>query len=73
MIEEHLLPRTWRHIITLTTVLFCWCLIGLLVWRGASDNSLHSSALAWSFSVQLVVLVGLGFQAAVPLLAAKKG
>ncbi len=40
-----------------------------LLWRGKSDNSLHTSALAWSYATGVGILAGLGFGELAPLLA----
>lgn len=40
-----------RRNIVVATLLFTWSLITLIVFFGSSDNSLHTSALAWSFAL----------------------
>ena len=66
MMEEDkpLLNRTGRALIGLGLMLFCIVtIIWLLNW-GNADNSLHVSALSWSYTVLVVSAVALGLDLA---------
>lgn len=47
---------------------FCLGLIAFIVLEGSPTNSLHTSALAWSFATVGVVMASFGFPAAVQLI-----
>ena len=59
---ENLLPkRSTRRNIVYATLVFCFLLIGYLVYAGSPDNSLHESGLAWAFSTSIFVIGGYVF------------
>jgi hypothetical protein len=58
-----------KMMIAMVTLTFNGAVIGYLLWKGKPDNSLHSSALSWSYISGLTILAGLGFGAVAPLLA----
>lgn len=59
--KEYVASNTTRRRIVVTSLLFTWALIGLIVWQGDPNNSLHSSALAWSFVANMAVLFAYSF------------
>lgn len=59
--KEYVASTTTRRRIVVTSLLFTWALIGLIVWQGDPTNSLHSSALAWSFVANMAVLFAYSF------------
>lgn len=59
--KEYVASTTTRRRIVVSSLLFTWTLIGLLVWQGDPANSLHSSALAWSFVANMAVLFAYSF------------
>lgn len=52
-------------------LVFAISTITYLVFHGSPTNSLHDSALSWSFTLIGVVLVGLGVAEAIPTFARK--
>jgi ABC-type antimicrobial peptide transport system permease subunit len=59
-----LLPtRRTRRNIVIATLLFCWTVIGWVVMNGSPDNSLHQSALAWSYATFIGVIFAYVFGA----------
>lgn len=60
--------KTIRATLGVVTLLLAAALIAYLVSKGTPGNSLHDSALAWSFTLIALVLVGFGFGAALPAL-----
>lgn len=44
----------------------CCATVGWLLVYGKADNSLHSSALSWSFTLIGVIVIGFGIGAALP-------
>lgn len=64
--------KSWQAGIIIGTVVLCWILIGAIVWKGDPHNSLHSSALAWAFTVNVGAMAGLGFGTAVQYLPSAK-
>lgn len=56
--------RTLRGTVAVCMLMLCWLLIGWIVLAGDPENSLHASALAWAFAMQLGIMAGLGFGAA---------
>lgn len=52
---------TTRRRIVIITLLFTQFLIVFLVFKGEPSNSLHTSALAWSFMANLAVLFAYSF------------
>ena len=59
--SEYVASTTTRRRIAVSSLLFTWALIGLIVWKGDPANSLHSSALAWGFVANMVVLFAYSF------------
>ncbi len=59
--KEYVASTTTRRRIVVTSLLFTWALIGLIVWQGDPNNSLHSSALAWGFVANMAVLFAYSF------------
>ncbi len=53
--------RSTRRNIVYATLIFCFLLIGYLVYAGSPDNSLHESGLAWAFSTSIFVIGGYVF------------
>jgi hypothetical protein len=52
---------------------FCMCIIAMVLWRGTSGNSLHESALSWSFALIAAILFGFGVGSVLePLVSAFK-
>jgi hypothetical protein len=49
--------------LALAALTFNGSIIIYLLWRGQSDNSLHKSAMAWSYATGFGVLAGLGILA----------
>lgn len=60
--------KTLRALIGLTTLGATTALIIWLMLYGKSENSLHTSALSWAFTLHALILVGFGFGAALPAL-----
>lgn len=54
--------RTRRAIVT-TTIVFTWACIGSIMAWGDPANSLHQSALSWSYSTMLAVIFAYVFGA----------
>ncbi len=59
---------TWKVVIAIAVLAFNGAIIALLIWKGDTNNSLHTSALAWSYMSGLGVLAGIGFGAIAGLL-----
>jgi hypothetical protein len=55
------LKRRWRIIFGGTIVIFAMCMISAIVTYGSHTNTLHESALSWSFVLIIVGLVAAGF------------
>lgn len=51
---------TWRVIFAIVGLLFFSTIIVYLILYGNKDNSLHQSALAWSFLCDVGILAALG-------------
>ena len=63
-----------RLIFGTTTLILCWGVILTIVWKGTPGNSLHDSALTWSFALIAAVLLGFGVGSVIePLLTATTG
>lgn len=55
--------RSTRRAIVVATILFTWLTIsGVLIW-GSGDNSLHQSAISWSYTSMLMVIFAYVFGA----------
>lgn len=61
--------KTLRALIGLATLGGTSMLIVWLMLYGKGDNSLHTSALSWAFTLHALILVGFGFGAALPALS----
>lgn len=59
--SDYVASVTTRRRIVVTSLLFTWALIGLIVWKGDASNSLHASALAWGFVANMAVLFAYSF------------
>lgn len=56
--------RSARTVMAFVAMAFCFAVIALLLWSGSDRNTLHTSALAWSFALVGAVILGtLGFGA----------
>lgn len=55
--------RATRKKLVVGTLLFCGSLIVGVVTQGDPANTLHASALAWSFSISIAVIMGYVFGA----------
>lgn len=67
--------QTWKTILTICVLACNGSIIVWLILYGKADNSLHTSALGWSYLTVLGILAGLGFGAisgALPTLFEKK-
>lgn len=60
----------WKLFVALLTLAYQACTVAYLIWRGKPENSLHSSALSWSYMTALAVLAGLGFGEVAPVISA---
>lgn len=67
-----ILNTTGRSVLAIAVILFCCTIIVVVLLRGDPANSLHGSALAWSYSLVGAILVTLGVAAAIPALTAPK-
>lgn len=67
MIEETKLEPEYvasvgtRRSIAITSLLFTWSVITYILIYGDSFNSLHSSALAWAFATNILVMFAYAF------------
>ncbi len=59
--SEYVASSTTRRRIVVTGLLFTWALIGLIVYAGDPANSLHSSALAWAFVTNVLIMFAYSF------------
>lgn len=68
--------NTGRAALALVALAFNAAIILYLIYYGKAENSLHASALAWSYATSIALLAGLGLGAALPtvlqILGAKK-
>jgi hypothetical protein len=64
------LNATWKGVVTIASLLFNAGIIGAIIWNGDGANSLHTSALAWSYMCGAGILVGLGIGAITPQISA---
>ncbi len=60
--------NSWKAVITLAALLFNGGIIVFCLWKGVPSNSLHTSALAWSYLLGAGILVGLGVGTITPAL-----
>lgn len=66
MSESPPVNRTGQAIIGICVLIACCATVGWLLVFGKADNSLHSSALSWSFTLIGVIVIGFGIGAALP-------
>lgn len=59
--------RKTRRTIVVFTLLMCWIVITAILLNGDSLNSLHSSALAWAFSLNAATLFAYVFGSVVDI------
>jgi len=64
--------ETWKTVIIIVVLIYNGLLSAAVVMWGDPANSLHTSALAWSFATGAAILAGLGFGSVVPLFLNKK-
>jgi ABC-type antimicrobial peptide transport system permease subunit len=57
--------RTNRKNFVIATILFCWGLVGYIVFAGDPQNSLHQSALSWGFMLMASVIFAYVFGAVI--------
>ncbi len=55
-----LFSKAWRTVIAVIVLALCAAAIGWLLAWGAPDNSLHQSALSWSYTLVACILAGIG-------------
>jgi hypothetical protein len=55
--------RSTRKKTVAVTLMFCFTLVAYLVGYGDAANSLHTSAMAWAFSLSVAVVTGYIFGA----------
>ena len=60
------ISRDFRTGIAVGVMALAMLAIGYLIGWGRPDNSLHDSAMAWSFTVVLAILAGIGVSAIAP-------
>jgi hypothetical protein len=63
--EKSIINNTGKAIVAITLMLFC---LGTIVWlliEGQPGNSLHASALSWSYTVLVVAAAALGLDVAI--------
>jgi hypothetical protein len=59
--QEYVASATTRRRIVVTSLLISWGFIAWLILRGNPANSLHESALAWSYAYNILVLFAYSF------------
>ena len=59
--SEYVASTSTRRRMVVSSLLFTWALICLLVWKGDPANSLHTSALAWGFVANTAILFAYSF------------
>ena len=57
---EPIVNKTWRAVIAIAIIAFCIATVWWLLLYGAPTNSLHASALSWSYWVIMVAAAALG-------------
>lgn len=57
--------RQTRRRIVYFTILACWSVIAFILTKGSDDNTLHTSALAWSYMLMASVIFAYVFGAVV--------
>lgn len=63
MSEQEPLNTTWRIVFAAITLAFNAAVLWWLLLYGNEGNSLHASALSWTFMLSGCVLAGIGFGA----------
>lgn len=71
--NDRLPSKTTVTIVVFASLIFCFGIITKVVLDGDPDNSNHASALAWSFSLLIAIVVGLIGERAVGALAVFRG
>lgn len=66
--EEPIVNRTLRAVLGIGTIAFCMVVVVYLIFHGKADNSLHQSALSWSYTLIIILLVAFGLGNALPVL-----
>lgn len=66
--EGPLVNKTLRAVLGIGTIAFCMATIVYLIWHGKADNSLHASALSWSYTIIIAMLIAFGLGNAIPAL-----
>jgi ABC-type transport system involved in cytochrome c biogenesis permease subunit len=61
--ETHLPKRRTRRAIAVAVLTFCAVTIEMVLWQGDPTNSLHTSALSWSYSLAAATVGGYIFGA----------
>ena len=61
--------ETWKFAVTLLTLGFHGSIVVFLIVSGKSDNSLHSSAMSWSYLTAAGILAAIGFGTLTPLIS----
>jgi hypothetical protein len=73
---DPIINRTGRAVTALAVLVFCLGTIAWLILNGSPTNSLHQSALSWSYTIILVTMAALGLnvtaETVAKLLTAKK-
>ena len=63
--------RAWKTGIAIGVMVLCALAIGYLIVWGVDDNSLHASAMSWSFTLIAAVMAGLGVAGIAPQIVEK--
>jgi hypothetical protein len=64
--------RTIAAVVTIILLALCVTTIGWLMFYGVPANSLHASALSWSYTTIMVCIAALGLDVTVATLLQKK-
>ena len=67
------LNSTWKSVLAISALLFNAAIIVLLLRYGDDKNSLHTSALQWSYLSELAIFAGLGFPYVLDVIKPKTG
>ena len=59
-----LINKTGRAVVVISVLVFSICVIVWILLYGKPDNSLHTSALSWSYTLIVFTTVALGINAA---------
>ncbi len=63
--EATLMNKTGRAVIAVSIIIFCVGTIFWLLGHGNSANTLHQSALSWSYTTLMICMAAVGLDAAV--------